>query len=206
MVSRGEFRRGPLINEAFANHTIQFGGYGELPAIILNGNGASDTTRLLVSSASSDAYLVVPVDSTAKSIEDLKGLRLSINKGRPWELPLLRLLDAKRLTYNDFQIYNLNSEAGTVALATKNVDGLFTMSAYQLEDKGVGKIIWSTKQAPLSWKTGMGLWGAKDFIDQHPNLTQLVVTAYLKAAYWASLDENRKAIIHIGTITALRKA
>lgn len=192
---------GPLTNEAFANHVIQFASYGDLPSIILNSNGAGETTQLLVPESSEDAYLVVPQDSTAKSIDDLKGKRIAIHKGRPWELPLLRLLDSRGLTYNDFQIYNINPEAGASALVTGGVDGLFTLSAYGLEDKGVAKIIWSTKDAPHDWKIAIGIWGATDFINKQPELTQLVVTAYVKAAFWVSHDENKEEIIKQRTLT-----
>ncbi len=191
---------GPLVNEGFASHAIQFASYGDLPAIIINGSAEKTTTELLASGSPRDAYLTVPANSDAKSIEDLQGKRLAIHRGRPWELPLLHLLDSKGLSYSDFQIYNINPDAGAAAVASGAVDGLFTITAYPLEEKGVAKIIWSTKNAPVSWKMGMGFWGAKDFIEKYPELTQIVVTAYVKAAYWASQDENRDAMIKLETL------
>ena len=192
---------GPLTNEAFANHIIQFASYGDLPSIILNSNGAGETTQLLVPTSPEDAYLLVPKDSTAKSIDDLKGKRIAIHKGRPWELSLLRLLDSKGLTYGDFQVYNIDPQAGAAALASGGVDGLCTLSAYGLEDKGFAKIIWSTKEAPHDWKVGIGIWGATVFIKQQPELTQLVVTAYVRAALWASQDANKDELIKARTQT-----
>jgi sulfonate transport system substrate-binding protein len=192
---------GPLTNEAFANHIIQFASYGDLPSIILNSNGAGETTQLLVPFSPEDVYLLVPKDSTAKSIEDIKGKRIAIHKGRPWELSLLRLLDSKGLTYSDFQVYNIDPQAGAAALASNGIDALCTLSAYGLEDKGFAKIIWSTKEAPLDWKIGVGIWGATDFIKQQPELTQLVVTAYVKGAVWASQEANKEELIKARTYT-----
>ncbi len=192
---------GPLTNEAFANHIIQFASYGDLPSIILNSNGAGETTQLLVPFSPEDVYLLVPKDSTAKSIEDIKGKRIAIHKGRPWELSLLRLLDSKGLTYGDFQVYNIDPQAGAAALASNGIDALCTLSAYGLEDKGFAKIIWSTKEAPLDWKIGVGIWGATDFIKQQPELTQLVVTAYVKGAVWASQEANKEELIKARTYT-----
>ena len=192
---------GPLTNEAFANHIIQFASYGDLPSIILNSNGAGETTQLLVPFSPEDAYLLVPTDSPAKSIEDLKGKRIAIHKGRPWELSLLRLLDSKGLTYGDFQVYNIDPQAGAAALASGGVDALCTLSAYGIEDKGFAKIIWSTKEEPHDWKVGVGVWGATDFIKQQPELTQLVVTAYVKGAVWASQDANKDELIKARTYT-----
>jgi sulfonate transport system substrate-binding protein len=192
---------GPLTNEAFANHVIQFASYGDLPSIILNSNGAGATTQLLVPTSPEDAYLLVPKDSAATSIEDLKGKRIAIHKGRPWELSLLRLLDSKGLSYGDFQIYNIDPQAGAAALASHGVDALCTLSAYGLEDKGFAKIIWSTKEAPHDWKVGIGVWGATDFIKQQPELTQLVVAAYVKGALWASQEANKNELIKARTYT-----
>ncbi|MEZ0299803.1 MAG: ABC transporter substrate-binding protein [Candidatus Methylacidiphilales bacterium] len=193
---------GPQINEAFASKQIQFGSYGDLPAIILNSN-AGNITRLVVPTSYEDAFLVVPKDSTVASIEELKGKRLSIHKGRPWELSLLRLLDSKKLSYNDFRIFNIEPGPGASALATGGIDALFTLQAYNLEEKGLGKIIWSTKGQPPDWKVGIGVWGARDFLEKQPELAQIVVTAYVRAAHWVSRDENREEMVKIGTVTGV---
>ena len=191
---------GPIVNEAFANHSIQFAGYSDLPSIILNASQTTGKTKLVIPGNPSDSYLVVPKGSAAKSIEDLKGKRLAIHRGRPWELPLLRLLESKGLSYADFQIFNINPEAGAAAVATGGVDGLFTVSAFGLEDKGVAKIIWSTADQPLNWKSWGGTWVARDYLAAHPDIAQLVVDAYVKAAYWTSHGENKEEIIKQGTL------
>ena len=190
---------GPIINEAFANHKIQFAGYSDLPSIILNASNTTGKTKLIIPGNPSDAFLVVPAGSTAKSIEDLKGKRLAIHRGRPWELPLLRLLKSKGLSYSDFQIYNINPDAGAAAVATGGVDGLFTVSAYGLEEKGVAKIIWSTADQPLDWKSWGGTWVARDYLAAQPEIAGIVTNAYVKAAYWASQDVNKEELIQVGT-------
>ena len=45
------------------------------------------------------------------------------------------------------------------------------------------------------------LWAAKTFIDAHPDLTQLVATAYVRAQYWESQEQNRPAVIATTTLT-----
>ncbi|MBB3224015.1 PhnD/SsuA/transferrin family substrate-binding protein [Pseudoduganella umbonata] len=187
---------GPMVNEGFANGSVDFASYGDLPSAILNAGGVE--TRLLVPNGlgQSDGFLVVPRNSPARTIEDLKGKSLAVHRGRPWELPLLRLMDARRLSYRDFRLFNINPQTGMSALASGKVDALFTMTdAYLLEDKGVGRIIWSTKDAPLDWKTRTELWGSKRFIDRYPDLTRLVATAYIKAGHWSSLEANRQAVM-----------
>lgn len=182
---------GTFVNEEFANKRIDFAFYGDLPSIIANASGVS--TQLVVPGGiGNNVYLVVPPGSTAKSIADLKGKRIALHRGRPWELSFAKLLEANQLRFEDFRIFNLNPQAGAAALSAGRVDAFFTLSdAFLLEDKQVGRIIWSSKQAPADWKMRAEVWGAKDFVQQHPDLTQLVVDAYLKAAWWVSQDANQ---------------
>ncbi|MBD9417077.1 ABC transporter substrate-binding protein [Pseudomonas sp. PDM16] len=182
---------GTFVNEEFANKRIDFAFYGDLPSIIANASGVS--TKLIAPGGSgNNVYLVVPSGSSVTSIKDLKGKRIALHRGRPWELSFAKLLEANGLSFSDFRIFNLNPQAGGAALSAGRVDAFFTLSdAFLLEDKQVGKIVWSSKQAPRDWKMRAELWGASDFVAQQPELTQLVVTAYLKAAHWTAQDANR---------------
>ncbi|WP_406869573.1 ABC transporter substrate-binding protein [Paraburkholderia fungorum] len=188
---------GTLVNEAFTNHSIDFAGYGDLPSVVVNASGTH--TKLIVpGGVGSNTYLVVPANSTAKSIVDLKGKRIALNRGRPWEVTFGKLLAANGLKLSDFKIYNLDPQAGAAAVSAGRVDGFFTLSdAYPLVDKQVGKIIWSTKEAPDAWKMRAELWASDDFVRQYPDVTQLVATAYVRAAYWISQAQNRDAFIKI---------
>lgn len=189
---------GPMINEGFANGSVDFAGYGDLPSAILNAGGVD--TRLVMPHGlgSGEAFLVVPVDSPAKTIQDLKGKRLAIHRGRPWEMSLVRLLQSQGLKYTDFRLFNINPEAGMSAIASRQMDALVTTTnAYLLEDKGVGRIIWSTVDADLSFKYRTDFWASKKFLDRWPELAQLVVTAYVRAAHWASQAQNEEAMVRI---------
>ncbi len=189
---------GTLTNEAFATGRIDFANYGDFPSVTLNAAGFR--TRVIVPSGrGTDMFLMVPTTSTARSIQDLKGKRISVHRGRPWDLGLQKLLEANGLDEKDFRIINLNPTAGAAALAAGKVDAHFAIGAYLLQDKGIGKIIWSTEGKPLHFKMRAELWGASEFARKYPELTQLVATAYVRAAYWASQDANRETVIKIGT-------
>ncbi len=190
---------GPVINEAFANGGIDFAAYGDLPAIIVRSGGV-DIRLIVPGGRGQETFLVVPAVSTARSIEDLKGKRIAIHRGRPWELPFSRLLKSRGLGYGDFKIVNVNPPAGAAAIAAGGVDALYTLNdAYLLEDKGVGRIIWSTEEAPPEWRMRAELWGSAAFLDSYPELAQLVATAFIRAAHWTSQEENRAAFLQINT-------
>lgn len=187
---------GPIINEAFANGSIDFAAYGDLPPIILN---ASRPVSQLVApwGRNGNSYLVVPANSAAKSIDDLKGKRIALHRGRPWEIAFANLIESKGYTIKDFKIVNVNPQVGSAALASNSVDAYFGLNdAYNLVDKKVGRIIWSTKNAPPDWKLMGGLWGRNAFVQQYPELTQTIVNAYVRANYWVAQESNRDRYFH----------
>ncbi|MCB5187353.1 ABC transporter substrate-binding protein [Methylobacillus caricis] len=191
---------GPIINEGFASGKVDFASYGDLPPIILN---ASKPTVQLVApwGRTGNSYLVVPAKSTARNLEDLKGKRIALHRGRPWEIAFANLVESKGLSFKDFKIVNVNPQVGAAALASGTVDGFFGLNdAHILEDRKVGRIIWSTKNSPPDWKLMGGLWASNDFIKKYPELTQTIVTAYVKTNYWIAQEQNKdKYIKEYGT-------
>jgi sulfonate transport system substrate-binding protein len=180
-----------LVNEDFTSHRIDFAFYGDLPSVILNASGFQ--TRLVApGNLGNNVYLVVPPTSTAKSIADLKGKRIALHRGRPWEVSFGKLVAANGLKVSDFKIVNLNPQAGASALVAGSVDAFFTLDdAYLLSDRNVGRIIWSSHGAPVDWKMRAELWGTREFVEQHPDLTQLLVNSELRAVAWISREQNR---------------
>jgi sulfonate transport system substrate-binding protein len=187
---------GATINEAFSSHRIDFGAYGDLPSLILNASGTR--TQVVVPDGQGlDTFLLVSPNSTASSLKDLVGKRIAVHRGRPWYLSFLRLVQQSGLKPTDFTLVNIDLQPSVAALASGNIDALFAINSYTVAEKGLGKIIWSSK-GQNDKKIRAELWGAKDFIDAHPDITQLVVTAYVQAQYWESQDANREAFIREG--------
>ena len=184
------------VNEAFASGSIDFAAYGDLPSIIANASGLH--TQLIVPGGSqNNTYLVVPSGSTAQSIRDLKGKRVALHRGRPWEYQFAQLLQANGMRSEDVKILNLNPQAGATAVATGGADAFFTLSdAFVLEDKRVGKIIWSSKTPPQDWKMRAELWGDSRFVARYPQLTQLVASAYVRAHYKLSSAAGHDVYVH----------
>lgn len=193
---------GPQVNEAFSNRSIDFAAYGDLPSVIVN--AARVPTRLLVPSSTSNTYLVVPAKSTVRSIKDLKGRRVALMRGRPWEYPFVKLLEANGMKLSDVRVVNLNPQAGAAAVSAGSVDAFITLSdAWLLVDKGLAKIVWDSKQAPRSWQMRAELWGARDFVQANPEITQLVVDAFVKNARWSADEANKNEVIRIGATAGM---
>ncbi len=134
---------GPVINEAFASGRIQFASYGDLPSLILNAAGIR-TQMVLPIGRGQDVYLLVPPNSAARSIKDLKGKRISLHRSRPWEMSFYKLAADNGLARTDFRLLNMEPSAGVGALAAGKVDGWFANNGLRYQARGVGKVIWSS--------------------------------------------------------------
>ena len=179
-----------LVNESFINNKIDFAFYGNLPAVVLNATGVR-TQIVVPGGVGNNVYLVVPADSPIKTIEDLKGKKIALHRGRPWEINFAQLIQSKGLKLKDFQIINLNPQAGAAALSAKSVDAFFTLSdALTSQDRHLGKIIWSSQSLPADWKMRAELWGRKTYLDQHPDTTQLLADATVRAMQWISQHQD----------------
>ena len=186
---------GPGINEAFANSALDFAYTGDFPGI--TGRAGGLPIKIVVSGEHGhNSYLVVPLGSTAKSIKDLVGKRVAINKGRPWELAMSRLLVENGLKESDVNLFNLAQSDADAAIAAKSVDGFYTVWGAATEARGTGTIIWSTRSKPLAWKYTADIFATEDFIAKYPETTQKVVRAYVQSALYQSKSENREETLH----------
>ncbi|MDR1646779.1 MAG: ABC transporter substrate-binding protein [Zoogloeaceae bacterium] len=188
---------GATINEAFANHSVEFAHYGDLPSVILNAGGV-ETVVVVPGGSGMNVYVVVPVASSAKSIQDLKGKSIALHRGRPWEQVFARLLAENGLKLSDFRIKNLNPQAGAAALASGDVDAVVTLfDLFPLVDKGIGKVLWSSKTPGQNWKIRTELFGSREFIQRHPEITQAVANAQVRAAHWLSQPGNFETYLRL---------
>lgn len=185
---------GPITNEAFASGRIDFANIGDLPSIILNAR--STRTRLLAPNGKgTDVFLTVPVQSQARSLDDLKGKRVSVQLSRPWELGFRELAHENGLEFSDFRNFNLTPQVSTNALALGNIDAVFGTNGYLFEEKGIGRTLWSSRGKPYYKVRSSELWGTADFIGRYPEITQLVVTAYVRAQHWVAQEASREAAV-----------
>jgi sulfonate transport system substrate-binding protein len=194
---------GPGTNEALATKAIDFAYYGDFPIIIGHAGGLK-TKIIFGGERGAHSYLIVPVNSEAKSIEDLKGKRIGLHRGRPWELAFAQLLKSKGLAHSDLQIFDVQQGDAQAGLAAGSVDAIFTGSdGFAIVNQGLGKIIWSTREAPPQWRYSADLVVTDEFRLKYPAYTQKVVDAFVKASLWLSDESNRDEAFKIWAQTGL---
>ena len=178
---------GPATNEALANGKVDFASQGDLPAIVGRASGLK--TKLLFSTGRlSPVYFVVPSDSTAKTLADLKGKKIANFKGTNGQIVLHRLLASQGLSEKDFRVINQDTYSSRTALATGDIDGTIT-TPWSLEARGVAKRLITSKDPLVS--AVAAFWVTESFEKQYPEIVQRVVTTLVKQAHWSTQEANR---------------
>jgi sulfonate transport system substrate-binding protein len=68
-------------------------------------------------------------------------------------------------------------------------------------DQGSVRVIYDSRRENEEFKGGKVVVGRENFVKRFPDITRRVVKAYVKAAYWASLEENRAEYLRLNTLT-----
>lgn len=187
---------GPAVNEGIASGQVDFAQYGSLPSIIGEANGLK--TRVLMSSG---ANLIVGAARTGediRSIKDLKGKKVTFQKGTILHWAFLKAIESDGLTQRDVKAVDLKTPDQLAALVAGSVDAsIGTSSLFLLRDKGLVKIFYTSRDGgPKAYGSG-GVVVTDAFADKYPEATARVVRGLVKAAVWLSKEENREEVLRI---------
>lgn len=191
---------GPAVNEALANNQLDFASQGDLPAVI--GRAAGLKTRLiLANNIRNNIYLAVPPDSTIRSVEELKGKKVSFFKGTNSQTPINRLLAKYKLNERNLKVINLDTASGQAALLNGDIDALFgDIQLLKLRDQGKLKIIYTSNgDSPIFTRQGHILV-RDEFATKYPDTTRRVTKVLVRAAQWASDPANRDEVLKLWAI------
>jgi sulfonate transport system substrate-binding protein len=185
---------GPAVNEAFANGQLDFALQGDLPSVIGRANGLQ-TKILLASGVNTPIYLAVPPDSDIRSVADLKGRRVALYRGTNLQLAFDKVLASKGLAERDLKIINMDAATADAALASHDVEAAVGANElFELQKNGIAKIVYTTKGDDRAFGRNSAMLAAAAFEQAHPDITQKIVTAFVKAAVWSSDEANRDAL------------
>jgi sulfonate transport system substrate-binding protein len=185
---------GPAVNEALVNKQLDFAWQGDLPSIVHRTQGVK-TKIILASGVRNGLYLAVPPDSPIKTIEDLKGKRVTVFKGTNLHLAAVRVLAAHGLKESDVKLINLDLAGAQAALSTKDIDAAFGyIELFVLRDKGVAKVIYSAREDSYKYTRQTALLVTDDFAGKYPQLVERVVKVSVKSAREFS-DESQRDVL-----------
>src|ERR1700761_6849446 len=126
-----EFPSGPPLLEALNVGAIDFGITGETPPIFAQAAGAPLVYLAYDPPAPRGEAILVPKDSPLKSVADLRGKKVALNKGSNVHYLLVRALEKAGLKYTDIQPVFLAPSDALAAFTRGSVDAWVIWDPYE---------------------------------------------------------------------------
>jgi sulfonate transport system substrate-binding protein len=117
-----EFPAGPQMLEGLNVGSIDFAITGETPPVFAQAAGANLSYIGYEPAASAGEAIIVPKDSPIKSVAELKGKKVALNKGSNVHYLLVRALEKAGLKYSDIEPVFLKPSDARAAFERGSVD------------------------------------------------------------------------------------
>ena len=189
-VSWTEFPSGPPLLEALNVGAIDFGIAGETPPIFAQAAGAPLVYLAYDPPAPQGEAILVPKDSAHKTVADLRGKKVALNKGSNVHYLLVKALENAGLKYTDIQPVFLAPADALAAFTRGSVDAW---------------VIWDPYEAAAEASTGARIltdgtnlvanhqfyFSSKKFLAQNEKAVDAVLEALNEADEWTKnhIDE-----------------
>jgi sulfonate transport system substrate-binding protein len=183
-VSWTEFPSGPPLLEALNVGSIDFGISGETPPIFAQAAGAPLVYLAYDPPAPRGEAILVPKDSPLKSVADLRGKKVALNKGSNVHYLLVRALEQAGLKYTDIQPVFLAPADALAAFSRGAVDAWVIWDPYEAAAEA------STGARILTDGTGLVAnhqfyFSSKKFLADNAKAVDAVLDALNEADDWA---------------------
>lgn len=185
-----EFTSGPPMMEAISNGSVDFGAVGDSPPIFAQAANAN-VVYAAASPISNGQGILVPGNSSIKTIADLKGKRVGFTKGSSAHNIVVQTLEKAGLTYDDITpVYLTPPDAGP-AFANGSIDAWAVWDPYFAigEKKQNARILINAYEVA---KTNAFFIANRDFASRQPGALREVIAGLATAATWA--ENNREAV------------
>ncbi len=191
-VTWNEFSAGPQLLEGLNVGSIDFGTVGETPPIFAQAANSQITYVGYEPPAPAGEAIVVPKDSPIKSVAELKGKKIALNKGSNVHYLLVRALEQAGLQYSDVAVVFLPPADARAAFERGSVDAWViwdpflaaaetSIGARVLKD---GKSVVNNHQFYLAEKT---------YATRHPDVIAATFDELKKVDEWAQSQPKEVA-------------
>jgi len=189
-----EFPGGPQMLEALNVGSIDFGNVGEAPPIFAQAAGADLVYVANEPPSPTAEAVVVRKDSPLKSVAELKGHRVALNKGSNVHFLFVKLMEKAGLKLNDIEVIFLPPADARAAFERGSVD------AWVIWDPFFAAIQKQTGARALA--DGSGLVSnhifyvaTRKFAEAYPQAVATVIEDIARVGSWATQDPKEVASV-----------
>ena len=182
-----EFPSGPPLLEALNVGAIDFGNTGEAPPIFAQAAGAPIQYVAYEPPAPKGEAILVPKDSAIKSVADLKGKKVALNKGSNVHYLLVKALEKAGVKYSEIEPVFLAPADARAAFERGAVDAWVIWDPFQAAAEA------ATGARTLADGTGIVAnyqfyFASKKFLQADPKIVELVLAQLSEVDDWAKGD------------------
>lgn len=187
-----EFPAGPQLLEGLNVGSVSFGEAGEAPPIFAQAANSNLVYIANQPAAPLAEALIVPKDSAIKTVQDLKGKRVVLNKGSNVHYLLLKVLEANHLKLEDIQVVYLPPADARAAFEKGAVDAWVIWDPFfAAAEKQLGAKVIATGQNLVS--NHQFYLADRKFAEQHPDVLKAVVNELNTTTQWVAQHQTDAA-------------
>jgi sulfonate transport system substrate-binding protein len=182
-----EFPAGPQLLEGLNVGSIDFGTVGEAPPIFAQAAGADLVYVANQPPAPSAEAIVVPKDSAIRSVAELKGKKVVLNKGSNVHYLLVKALEKAGLQYSDVQVVFLPPADARAAFERGSVDAWVIWDPFlAAAEKQIGARVIADGKGVVS--NHQFYLASRKYANLNPGVIKAIVSELQKLDVWASND------------------
>jgi sulfonate transport system substrate-binding protein len=186
-VTWAEFPSGPPLLEAINVGAIDFGNAGETPPIFAQAAGAPIRYVAYEPPAPKGEAILVPRDSPLKSVADLKGKKVALNKGSNVHYLLVKALEKAGVKYSEITPVFLAPADARAAFERGSVDAWVIWDPFQAAAEA------ATEARTLADGTGIVdnhqfYLSSQKFLEADPKVVDAILAGLSEVDDWAKSD------------------
>ncbi|GLI27427.1 ABC transporter substrate-binding protein [Agromyces rhizosphaerae] len=178
-------------NEALRAGAIDVGSTAGSAALLARANGSTIKLVDIYSQPEWSALVTLP-ENGISSVDDLVGRKVAATKGTDPYFFLLQALEAEGVAIDDITVENVQHADGWAALQNGSVDAWAGLDPIMAGAEVDGAELFFRE---VGFNSYGALNATEDFIENRPELLQLVIDAYESARVWAQENPEETAEI-----------
>lgn len=189
-----EFPAGPQLLEGLNVGSIDFGTVGEAPPIFAQAAGAQLVYVGNEPPSPASEAIVVPKGSTIRSLAELKGKKLVLNKGSNVHYLLVKALEKAGLAYSDVQVVYLPPADARAAFERGSVDAWAIWDPFlAAAEKQLGARVLADGKGLVA--NHQFYLAARPYAEKRPDIVGIILEELAKVDQWGAQNQNEVAAI-----------
>jgi sulfonate transport system substrate-binding protein len=187
-----EFAAGPVQLEALNVGSIDFGDVGEAPPIFAQAAGAPLAYVAATVRRPRSEAVIVPAQSGIKTVADLKGKRIALNKGSNVHYFLVKLLEKHGLQYRDIEPVFLAPADARAAFERGSIDAWAIWDPFfAAAEKSLGAHVVADATGVVGNRAYY--FSSQSYVTNNPDVIRIVIEEIRAIDQWGSQNRDQFA-------------